>query len=195
MRVSILYHDLAVHCSRGRCCHIFRLNVTRTDSRDTNIPQNTMPSLRAHFRQWIEARRLRRITPEQARQRVARGADYLDEEHPGWHQHIDPSTLELSEGSCCVLGQLHGDFRLGLARASVLDLSSAPRANLSPVDLGFLCIQGVAEVWQAQDYRNLNQAWQGEVVRRRQAQWLTQVPGQLQEAKVHTPPEPARPGE
>ena len=145
-----------------------------------------MQPLHAHFRQWIEARRLRRITPEQARQRVARGADYLDEEHPGWYQHIDPETLELSEGSCCVLGQLHGDFRLGLARASVLDMSSAPRANLSPVDLGFLCVQGVAEAWQSQDYRNLNQAWQDEVARRSQAQWLTEVLGQLQEASYQT---------
>ena len=154
-----------------------------------------MQPLHAHFRQWIEARRLRRITPEQARQRVARGADYLDEEHPGWHQHIDPETLELSEGSCCVLGQLHGDFRLGLARASVLDMSSAPRANLSPVDLGFLCVQGVAEVWQAQDYRNLNQAWQDEVARRSQAQLLTDVLGQLRERAVpNTTPEPARLG-
>lgn len=134
-----------------------------------------MPSLRAHFRQWIEARRLRQITPEQARRRVARGAAFLDDEHPGWYQRIDPDALELSEGSCCVLGQLHGDFRLGLARASVLDLSSAPRANLSPVDLGFLCVQGVAEPWQAQDYRNLNQAWQDEVARRNGGQLLSEV--------------------
>ena len=132
----------------------------------------------------MEARRLRQITPEQARRRVARGAAYLDDEQPGWYQHIDPDTLELSEGRCCVLGQLHGDFRLGLGRASILDLSSAPRANLSPVDLGFLCVPGVAEGWQAQDYRHLNQAWQDEVARRNQGQLLAEVLGDVQEGAV-----------
>lgn len=137
-----------------------------------------MKQLFARFRQWAEARRIRQITLERARLRVARGAAYLDDVMPGWYRQIDAATLELGDGRCCVLGQLHGDFRLGLGRSAILRLSSAPRANLSPVALGFLCVQDVPEAWQEQDYAHLNQAWREEVARR-------------QPRRPKTPPAPA----
>jgi len=93
------------------------------------------------------------------RERVGRGAEYLDESDPGWHRRIDPGTLELGSGNRCVLGQLHGEFRLGLGRSGMLSLSSAPRASLSPVAHGFKCVGGVSEEWQARDYELLTQAW------------------------------------
>jgi len=110
---------------------------------------------------------VRQITPEAARQRVARGAAYLDEVDPDWWQRLDAAVLELSHGQSCVLGQLHGGFEHGLSRAAILNMGSAPRASLSPVALGFLCVQGVAAEGQAHDYALLNAAWQDEIIRRR----------------------------
>jgi hypothetical protein len=127
-----------------------------------------MQTLWTRFRQWRLDRLTRQITPEAARERVRRGAAYLDDADPGWHARLDPATLELSDGTCCVLGQLHGDFRLGLGRSALFDLSSAPRASLSPVRLGFLCRQDVPEAVQARDYRYLNRAWRMELAARQQ---------------------------
>jgi hypothetical protein len=126
-----------------------------------------MQTLWTRFRQWRLDRLARQITPEAARERVHRGATYLDDVDPGWDARLDPETLELSDGTCCILGQLHGDFRLGLGRSALFDLSSAPRASLSPVRLGFLCRQDVPEKLQAQDYAYLNRAWRAELSQRR----------------------------
>ena len=143
-----------------------------------------MLSIRTNLRRWAEARRIRRITLDDARQRARRGAEYLDDVDPGWHARLDPDRLVLADGACCVLGQLHGDFRLGLGRAAIFDLSSAPRASLSPVELGFLCVQDVPPAWQDQDYALLDQAWQEEIVQRRP---LAALVG----AGHDKPPEPA----
>jgi hypothetical protein len=112
---------------------------------------------------WWEARRTRQITEENVRERVRRGAEYLDDMDPGWHRRVDADTLGLEDGQHCVLGQLHGDFRLGLGRSQVLTLSSAPRASLSPVAYGFKCVEGVSDEWQARDYELLTQAWRAAV--------------------------------
>lgn len=118
---------------------------------------------------WWQARRTRQITEENVRERVQRGAEYLDEMDPGWHRRVNANTLELEDGQHCVLGQLHGEFRLGLGRSHVLTLSSAPRASLSPVAYGFKCVEGVSDEWEARDYELLTQAWRA-AVRRRQDQ-------------------------
>jgi hypothetical protein len=127
-----------------------------------------MQSLIAQLRQWWQARRARRIRLAYAQARVQRGAAYLDEFDPGWHRRVDPYTLELSSGSSCVLGQLHGDFRMGLSRSHLINLSSAPRASLSPVSYGFQCMGDVSAAAQEQDYEYLNQAWR-EAVQQRHA--------------------------
>jgi hypothetical protein len=111
------------------------------------------------LKNWWQARRTRRITEEKVRERVQRGAEYLDEADPGWHRRVNARTLELEDGRHCVLGQLHGGFRLGLGRSQVLSLSSAPRASLSPVAYGFKCVEGVSDEWQARDYELLTAAW------------------------------------
>ncbi len=119
------------------------------------------------LRDWMTARRARQVTYEWALRRVRRGAAYLDDVQPGWHRQVDAGTLELASGGRCVLGQLHGDFRIGLMRAHLLNLGSAPRASLSPTAFGFRCVTGVSEAAQDRDYRHLNRAWQ-RVIRRRQ---------------------------
>lgn len=120
-------------------------------------------------REWWQAGRRRRITAEKARERVDRGATYLDEVDPEWYRRVDSDTLELGDGQHCILGQLHGEFRLGLGRSHLITMSSAPRASLSPVHYGFKCVEGVSDEWQARDYDLLNAAWKDAVQRRQDA--------------------------
>ena len=126
-----------------------------------------MLSLLERVRTWWQGRRTRRITPERVRERVQRGAEYLDDVDPEWYRRVDSETLELDDGRHCVLGQLHGEFRLGLGRSHLITMSSAPRASLSPVSYGFKCVENVPDEWQAYDYDLLNDAWK-EAVRTRQ---------------------------
>ena len=126
-----------------------------------------MLNVLARVRAWWQNRRTQQITPEQARERVRRGAEYLDGVDPEWYRHVNSETLELDDGRHCVLGQLHGEFRLGLGRSHLISMSSAPRASLSPVAYGFKCVENVPEEWQAYDYDLLNAAWK-EAVRTRQ---------------------------
>lgn len=123
------------------------------------------------LREWIverrQAQRAELIRPDYARERARRGAAYLDDVAPGWMEDVDPLSLDLADGTACVLGQLHGSFAIGLGRAGIFSLSSAPRASFSPVDLGFHCVQGVGEDLQEQDHTYLTDAWREEVGRRR----------------------------
>ncbi|WP_420454258.1 hypothetical protein [Rubrivirga sp.] len=113
------------------------------------------------------ARRLAALTPDAARSRAARGADLLDDRDPGWAARVDPGTLSLADGQACVLGQLWGDYRHGLGRARVIDLSSAPTRFVSPVDLGFQAVGDLGDAAEALDYALLTRAWRDEVERRR----------------------------
>ena len=45
-------------------------------------------------------------TLTEAKRRVKRGAEYLDEVRPGWAHEIDIKTLEMANYSLCILGQL-----------------------------------------------------------------------------------------
>lgn len=48
---------------------------------------------------------------------VARGIALLDEHGPeGWLEKIDPQDLNLQSTSQCVLGQVYGDFSVGLEK-------------------------------------------------------------------------------
>ena len=109
------------------------------------------------------------LSLDAARVRAARGASFLDGADPGWSQRLDLATLELADGRACVLGQLHGEFRLGLFRARVLDGSSAPSFRFeSPSALGFHTLHGLDAPAEALDYAFLTRAWREEVGRRRE---------------------------
>lgn len=128
--------------------------------------------LRRLLDSYAERARLRRVlsvTLDAARLRAGRGAAYLDDADPGWPTRLDPATLELADGAHCVLGQLHGGFRDGLLRARILDLSSAPLASLSPVDLGFQARRDLGDEVEALDYAFLNRAWREAIAERREA--------------------------
>lgn len=129
-----------------------------------------MAGLRERFWQWLGRGLGRPISYEYACERAARGAAYLDDVNPGWHEQLDPDLLQLASGRACVLGQLHGDFRLGLGRASLFNMGTAPRASLSPVHFGFMCVQGVSDELADQDYVYLNRAWREEIRRRQDSE-------------------------
>ncbi len=118
------------------------------------------------LQQLWQSRRAQQISLDDARERVERGADFLDDADPGWYRRVDVGALELGSGEYCVLGQLHGDFRLGLGRSDLINLSSAPRASLSPSAHGFQCVQGIPEEAQDRDYAFLTQAWQEAIAAR-----------------------------
>lgn len=48
------------------------------------------------------------LTKEEAGERVARGAAYLDRVRPGWHEQIDIGQLALESCTRCIVGQLRG---------------------------------------------------------------------------------------
>lgn len=43
-----------------------------------------------------------------ARKRAKRGAKWLDKVYPEWREHVDPDTLDMSAGGCCIFGQMVG---------------------------------------------------------------------------------------
>ena len=116
-----------------------------------------------HFREWLERKRARSITYTEARKRAGRGAVYLDRMLPGWYRRIDLDTLCLGDGINCILGQLYGSFLEGLSWSLVLE--STPY-RFAPIRLGFMCVWGVCQALQEQDYEYLNQAWREELQQR-----------------------------
>lgn len=119
-----------------------------------------------HLASRRRRRRLTTLTLDEARKRVARGAAFLDEADPDWTTRINVRTLELGDGQACVLGQLHGEYRQGLTRSRVIDLSSAPLASLWPADLGFQAVSDLGEAAEALDYAHLTRAWREAVAAR-----------------------------
>jgi hypothetical protein len=82
------------------------------------------------------------VSDELLRERVERGAEYLDEDWPDWPERIDLETLDLNGGDRCVLGQLFGGFRegreilgLSLAVTRVLGFNYEARTNLDWIAL------------------------------------------------------------
>lgn len=134
-----------------------------------------MPFFRALARRR-RTRRLAGLTLEAARARASRGADLLDAADPGWAHRVDPASLHLGDGHACVLGQLHGEYHLGLGRARVLDLSSAPGRFVSPVDLGFQAASDLGGGAEDLDYALLTRAWREAIAARAQVGETPNVP-------------------
>ena len=121
--------------------------------------------LRSLFRRVFPPRPLD-VSMEDARARAARGAAFLDGTDPGWHDRLSPDVLALSDGQACVLGQLHGDYRLGLFRSRLFDGSSARFSFVSPVDLGFHARPHLDPDALGLDYAFLTRAWIEEIDQR-----------------------------
>lgn len=57
-------------------------------------------------------------TPQRA---VELGVAFLDEHDPDWADRIHPANLDLWSPTCCILGQLYGDYTFGLRRYGLDD--------------------------------------------------------------------------
>jgi hypothetical protein len=55
-------------------------------------------------------------------ERVKRGAALLDKVRPGWRNTIDLSTLDLSSGCLCILGQVFKHYDCGLYAVWNIDM-------------------------------------------------------------------------
>lgn len=82
---------------------------------------------------------------------VQRGMDFLDKECPGWEEVMDPKILDISCGQNCVIGQIFGDYGVGI---QTLDIN----AENAP-GLGFESTRKVT-------YKNLNICWKKQIKNR-----------------------------
>lgn len=46
------------------------------------------------------------MNPTTAEEAAANGAQLLDEQYPGWHNKVDPDTLDIADTCQCICGQL-----------------------------------------------------------------------------------------
>lgn len=105
-------------------------------------------------------------------ERVSRGAEALDVEHPGWAEMIDLSELQLSDECNCVVGQLSTQVVPGYRYGSfVPEEVLSFRYNLSDYDpcdfasmLGFDIYSGSDDNEAA--YALLQEAWLDEIMDR-----------------------------
>jgi hypothetical protein len=86
-------------------------------------------------------------------QRVAAGAALLDRHEPRWWRQVDPARLDLADPDLDVLGQLYGQFEIGLAVLGEPD----------PVACGFDLDSSEADT----DYPLLTGAWRQAIQQRR----------------------------
>lgn len=58
------------------------------------------------------------ITKKMSRRaaRVAKGAEFLDRQRPGWASRVATDRLVMSSCRECILGQLYGEYTKGLAK-------------------------------------------------------------------------------
>lgn len=86
--------------------------------------------------------------------RIRTGMAILDQVLPGWYQHIDCVTLDISSPACCILGQLFGTYRHGL---HTLDIEV-------PSTYGFVASGDVR-------FDELTDLWRSAIAKRRLADW------------------------
>jgi hypothetical protein len=86
-------------------------------------------------------------------ERVAAGAGLLDRHEPRWWRQVDPARLDLADPALDVLGQLYGQFEVGLVILGEPD----------PVACGFDLDASDADA----DYPLLTAAWQQAIGQRR----------------------------
>lgn len=89
-------------------------------------------------------------------ERVAAGIDFLNGKEPDWVDRIDLDNLDLMSGARCVIGQLEGDFGVGVDR---LGLVGSQRW----IAMGFY--SSYDEPWTEveRDYAALTEEWKTQI--------------------------------
>jgi len=88
-----------------------------------------------------------------AAETATRGAQLLDKRVPGWAQRINLPALDMNSCNDCVLGQLYGDYGVGVDELGLTQ----------PALIGFDLGAGNC------DYPALDAAWTTEIMARREA--------------------------
>lgn len=88
-------------------------------------------------------------------QRIQCGIKKLVEHDPEWVKKVDPNTLDMSNETDCVLGQIYGDLMIGM---EVLGLKWA--GWLEVVQYGFGTMRKEDHLYISSD---LTQAWKEEL--------------------------------
>lgn len=89
-----------------------------------------------------------------AREIVARGATYFDQQYPGWEQKLDGKEFNVSEATNCPLFHVDGDYSRGL------DLfKQRASSDWLTAGYGFWGQQGI-------EVGYFNAAWRDEVIQR-----------------------------
>lgn len=91
-----------------------------------------------------------------------RGAKLLDRVRPDWYMQVQPGNLDLADTEQCVLGQLYGNYRIGVWHFT-------PRF-LDTVLYGFNLNRNLTWYWPGKregDFSKLTEAWREEIAMRR----------------------------
>ncbi len=79
---------------------------------------------------------------------VAKGIALLDEKQPGWRERINLSALDMGHCGQCILGQVFGDYEIGVNHFFAIGSHSLPKIH------GFL-----SGAWQDSDWQDLRDEW------------------------------------
>lgn len=91
-------------------------------------------------------------------ERVAAGAAWLDEHHPGWENDVDLDKLRMDDCALCVLGQTFGDYwesPLAESRPETWSELDAYDEVARPLGFQFSGRRG----YSRDEYAELNAAW------------------------------------
>lgn len=93
------------------------------------------------------------LEPEEIVLRVKRGSTLLDERVPGWAQQVRLDELHMASGLRCILGQVYGEYTVGLAALNFgVDSREA-------VTHGFVITPSKEEGWWIKGYNALKAEW------------------------------------
>lgn len=100
-------------------------------------------------------------------ERVALGALWMDENHPGWHEIVDPGILHMPSSCRCILGQTKGDYCRFLGQMEKQHGLTDQEGHLWAVRHGFT-LAAVIECCLT-GWVRLNALWRREIQKRREA--------------------------
>lgn len=86
-------------------------------------------------------------TSQEVIEKVAAGAEWLDETHPGWEREIDLAVLDLGDCSMCVLGQVFGGYFIGLTYTDTREWDWAANHGFNISLHGYWSYDTLREVW------------------------------------------------
>jgi len=94
--------------------------------------------------------------------RVERGVAFLDQRMPDWVERVDLNTLDTQHLERCVLGQLFGDYVIGVEELGLKEEGD----RLDEVSVYSLGFQASGDEGQP-TYADLTEAWRAAILERR----------------------------